>query len=190
MPEIKDEEKVEKIEKDEDVVEEEEEKEEEKPEEEEEDIDVEKITPEVRKERKEKAQSEEDDDEIDPDDQKMISKVVDEKVGGVVRDLENKIEVSNFLRSKPEFVKYEQVMLKYMSHPDYANIPVHNIAAIVASKDMMKLGAAKEREAQKKVNESKNPGNQVRKVEPDTKDWSTASKEDFEAQKAKIFNRN
>lgn len=172
----------------EEVEEEVEEKEEETPEEEEEEIDVEKYNPEVRKEKKEKDLPV-DDDEIDPDDQKRISKVVDEKIGSTVRELENKIEVSNFLRSKPEFVKYEQVMLKYMSHPDYANIPVHNIAAIVSSKDMMKIGAAKERAAQKTVEETKNPGTAVRKVEADVKDWYNASKEDFEAQKAKIFNR-
>lgn len=168
-------------------IEREEEVEEETPKEEEEDIDLEKITPEVRRQREVEAKEEEED--IDDEDKKRISKIVQKEVGGKLVEIENKAEVQAFVASKPEFAKYQGVILKYMAHPDYANIPVHNIAAIVASKDMMKIGAAKEREAQQKVASTKSPGNSVRKLEGGAKDWHSASKEDFEAQKAKVLGR-
>lgn len=159
-----------------------------KDEEEDVEIDLEKITPETRRQRQEEKKDEEE-EEIDPDDEKRINKIVDKKYGSKLTEIENKSEVQAFINSKPEFAKYEGVILKYMSHPDYSNIPVHNIAAIVASKDLIKIGAAKEREAQKKVAETKSPGTTVRKVDGGAKDWHTASKEDFEAQKAKVLGR-
>jgi len=159
----------------------------EKKEEGDDEIDLEKITPEVRRQREEKKEEEEED--IDEEDNKRITKIVNKQVGAKLSEIENKTEVQAFIAAKPEFAKYQGVILKYMSHPDYANIPVHNIAAIVASKDMMKIGAAKEREAQKKVAETKTPGTTVRKESGGKKDWHTASKEDFEAQKAKVLGR-
>lgn len=151
-------------------------------------IDLDKVTPETRRQREEKKEEEEE-DEIDPEDQKRISKIVDQKIGNKLTEIENKAEVQAFVAAKPEFSKYQGVILKYMSHPDYANIPVHNIAAIVASKDMMKIGAAKERAAQGKVDKTKSPGTTVRKQEGGGKDWHTASKEDFEAQRNKVLGR-
>jgi len=59
----------------------------------------------------------------------------------------------------------------------------------VAANEMMKIGAAKEREAQGKVDKTKSPGTTVRKTEGGNKDWHTASKEDFEAQRNKVLGR-
>lgn len=147
------------------------------------------IEPEVRRKAEEKSNKDEDEEEIDPEDQKRISKIVGKEVGSKVQELDNKMEVFQFVTSKPEFAKYQNNILKYMAHPAYANIPVHNIAAIVASKDMQKIGAAKERAAQNQVNTTKNPGTTIRKPAPGTKDWTTASKEDFDAQRAKVLGR-
>ena len=146
------------------------------------------IEPEVRR-KSDTTPPPEEEDEIDPEDQKRITKVVSKEVGAKVQELDNKMEVYQFVTAKPEFAKYQNQILKYMAHPAYANIPVHNIAAIVASKDLMKMGAAKERETQQKVNQTKNPGNTVRKPSGNTPDWKSASKEDFEAQKAKVLGR-
>ena len=151
-------------------------------------IDLDKITPEVRRARDEKKEESED-EEVDEEDSKRISKIVDKQVGTKMTEIENKMEVQAFVVVKPEFAKYQGVILKYMNHPDYANIPVHNIAAIVASKDLLKIGAAKEREAQKKVLETNSPGQTVRKTTGGQKDWHSASKEDFEAQKARVLGR-
>lgn len=150
---------------------------------------IEDVEPEVRRKAEEKSTPVDEDEEIDPEDQKRISKIVEKQVGSKLQEVENKMEVNAFVTSKPEFAKYQSQILKYMTHPAYANIPVHNIAAIVASKDLVKIGAAKEREAQAKVASTKNPGTTIRKPSGGSVDWKTASKEDFEAQKARVLGR-
>jgi len=157
-------------------------------------IDPDKIEIEERNKAKEIKEDKptEDDPEVDPDDEKAISKVVDRKLKAVqeqlkeVQALRDEAEVTAFIQAKPEFSKYKGAMLKYLAHPTYKNIPVHNIAAIVASKELQQLGAQKEREAQKKVAETKDKGSTVR--QPVGKvDWHTASKEDYQAQRARVF---
>jgi len=156
-----------------------------------EDVEPETRTPEQKKKEEKLPDIEE--DEVDPEDQKTIGKVVDAKMKPVsealkqLQRVKDEQEVDSFLRAKPEFGKYRDVMIKYVGHPAYANIPVHNIAAIVASKDLQKLGAVKEREAQKKVNETKETGNQVRKQTGGAVDWKSVSRTEFEEQKAKVL---
>jgi len=161
---------------------------------EEEKIDVEKLEPEVRgKKEEEKKKEEEEDGELAPEDEKTIGKVVSKKLKPVddltkeVQALKDEREVDAFLRVKPELEKYRDVALKYMAHPAYSNIPAHNIFAIVASKDLIRLGAEKEREAREKAEKTKDTGTQVRKPPMGETDWKTASKSDFEAQKAKVL---
>jgi len=132
------------------------------------------------------------DEEINPDDEKTITKVVDKRVDSLARELaatKDQVEVDSFIRANPEYEKYRGSMLKFIGHPAYRNIPVNNIAAIVASKDQQKIGAAKEREADKKAKDTQAGGSNARKQEGGKVDWSTASKEDLEAQKAKVFGR-
>jgi len=146
------------------------------------------IEPEVRSEKKkeEGKPGGDEDDEIDPDDEKTIGKVVKKQLTGVTAQLEkvqrltDEAEVTAFIQVKPEYGKYRGVILKYLAHPDYKNIPVHNIAAIVASKDLQKLGAQKEREAAQKAKDTQGGGSTARKAGGKT-DWHTASKEEFEA---------
>ena len=129
------------------------------------------------------------DDEIDPFDAKAIKKIVNKEIDPIRKEnqaLKDQIEVDSFITSKPEYAKYKPVILKYMQHDAYSQIPVHNIAAMVASKDLMSMGAQKEREAQRKVAETKSPGNSVRTTTTG-KDWHNAPKEDFDAQRTKVM---
>jgi hypothetical protein len=95
--------------------------------------------------------------------------------------------VDQFVAEKPEFAKYKPVILKYLQHPVYSKIPVKNIAAMVASNDLLKLGAKKEREAQAKADATKTGGQPVRKQGMGQVDWSKAPKEDFEAHKRRVL---
>lgn len=165
-------------------------------EEEEEEIDLDKIEPEVRGTKpKQEADPKkgDDDDEIDPDDEKTISKVVKKELGEVtealkqLNQLKDANEVDSLIRNAPEYSKYREVALKYMAHPAYANVPAKNIMAIVASNDLQKLGAQKEREAQKKAADTKGGGGQSRTPTTGKFDWSTASKEEFEAEKLRVM---
>lgn len=150
-------------------------------------IDPDKITIETREKGEEKIEYGED---IDPDDAKTIGTIVEKQTASVKKQLQDtadRLEVDSFVAEKPEFSKYKPVILKYLQHPVYSKIPIKNIAAMVAADDLVKLGAKKEREAQAKADSTKGGGNTIRKPEGGQKDWSTASKEEFEAQKRAVL---
>lgn len=151
-------------------------------------FDEESIDPEVKNYKPETPPTEEE-DEVDPEDQKRISKIVEKEVGGKVAQLQKQIAVDKYFGENPEFNKYRGAAEKYLNHPTYSNIPVKNIVAIVAANDMQKIGAAKERAAAKVVAETRVPGNNMRKTTPESFNWSTVSKEEFTAQKAKVLGR-
>ncbi|MBM3283169.1 hypothetical protein FJY90_02850 [Candidatus Gottesmanbacteria bacterium] len=135
-----------------------------------------------------------DEDEIDPDDERTIVRVVNKQMEALkgrfaeVDRLKDETEVDAFLRDNKDYTKYRAIILKYMTHPAYKNIPVGHIATIVSAKDQQRLGAQKERDAQKKAKETQSGGSPVRKPSKEF-NWSTATKEEFEAQKAKILGR-
>ena len=161
---------------------------EEKKEEEDKDIDLDDFTPETRIEE-EKKKDEKEDEDLDPDDEKTISKVVDKKLSPLQTQIQkqnNEIEANSYIVDNPEFAKYKPVILKYMTHSSYKNIPVKNIAAIVSANDMQKIGASKERVATKKAADTKSKGTQARKAKGGKTDWLTASKEDYEKKLAQV----
>lgn len=130
------------------------------------------------------------DDDLDPDDEKKISKVVKTQVSEAMKEVQaikDQNEVNSFIRQNPEYAKYEAVVLKYMGHEAYRNIPVKNIMAMVSSNDMMKIGAQKEREAAKKAKDTQGGGTQQRKPAGGKVDWKNATKEDFEAEKQRVL---
>src|SRR3990167_6194402 len=144
--------------------------------------------------KKEKGdERDEGDGEIDSDDEKAISKMVAKQIKPVqetlkrVQEMEDRAEVDSFIAVRPEFAKYRGVILKHVQHPSYANIPIHNIAAMVSAKDMQALGAAKEREAARKAAETKGGGQMQRKVTSGKTDWGKISSEDFAVQRAKVM---
>lgn len=152
-------------------------------------IDVEAIKIEIR----EKAKADEEIDygeDIDPDDVAVISKVVDAQTSGVkkiLQEAQDRAEIEEFIREKPEFAKYKPALEKYIKHPVYSQIPVKNIAVMVASDELMRLGAVKEREAQVKADSTKTGGNPVRRPQGGQTDWTRASKDEFESQKRKVL---
>lgn len=157
-------------------------------------LDPEKIEIETRKKPKAEGKSNEasddDDADIDPEDAKKIDRIVQKRLKeSGVEFTQNQIEVDSFIRSKPEYNRYRSVALKYMDHPDYKNIPVHNIMAIVAAKDMQALGAKKEREASMQSKNTQHKGSTNRQTSNKTYNWATASREEVEAKKAEVLGR-
>jgi len=129
-------------------------------------------------------------DDIDADDVKTIGTIVEKQTASVkkaLQDAQDRLEIDSFVQERPEFAKYKPVILKYLQHPVYSQIPVKNIAAMVASSDLVKLGAKREREAQAKVDATKSSGNPVRRADGGTTDWSKVSKDEFENQKRRIL---
>lgn len=179
--------------------------------EEEEDIDLDKIEPETKGKKVEKKEDittpkgkkdekDEEDEEIDPEDEKKISKVLQKHLTPLqerekereaeFQALKDEKEVDSLISAKPEYAKYRGAALKYMAHPAYANIPAHNIMAIVASKDLQSIGAKKEREAARAAKETQGNTSTTRKQPAGKIDWHNVSKDDFEAQKAKVLGRS
>jgi hypothetical protein len=129
------------------------------------------------------------DDDIDPEDEARIAKIVDKRFGPQLKEMQKKAETDAFFGAHPEYKKYRTATEKYMAHPTYSGVPIHNLVAIVSSKDAQKIGAAKERAAQRRVAETVVPGSSTRPVTPGKTNWHTAPKADFEAQKAKVLGR-
>ena len=114
------------------------------------------VEPEIRTPAQKKEEKTEE-EEINPDDEQVIKKVVEKRikpVADILQRVKDEQEVDAFLRVKPELSKYRDVIIKYVQHPAYANIPVYNIAAMVTAKDLQALGAEKEREAAKKAKDT------------------------------------
>ena len=130
------------------------------------------------------------DEELVAEDREAINKVTNEKIQPLAERLEYMETVSDidsFIGSKPEYVKYRNSMVKYATHSAYSNIPIHNIAAIVASKDLERLGAEKERNIQKEVSETQGFGKTIREEPGSQNDWSKATKEDIERKRQEVL---
>jgi hypothetical protein len=162
----------------------------------EEPIDPEKIEITTRGGKKiEPAKKDEEDDpdlaDMDPEDKKRIDKLIAKSVTPVQQQLQrqnDELEVNTFLLEHPEYGRYKGAILKYVSHPAYAQIPVKNIAAMVSADDMQKLGAQKERAAQQKIAETKNPGSGGKKPSGGV-DYRYAPKEEYQAKLAEVLGR-
>lgn len=154
---------------------------------------VDDIEPEVRNPVKTDTKDEKDKSEdIDPEDEVTIGRVVDKRLATVneklnqIEQIRNETEVNSFLQGNPEYSKYKNSILKHVAHPAYTNIPIGNIAAMIASKDQQKIGAQKERAAAAAAKATHKTGQTVRKTGGSV-DWSNMSQADFQAQKAKIL---
>jgi hypothetical protein len=151
--------------------------------------------PETRGVKEEKEDEPAEPEEVAPEDKETISKIVDEKLKSVsetlkdVQAIKDRQEVDALISSSPEYSPYKESILKYAAHPAYKNVPIKFIASALAAKDLQKVGAQKEREARKQTEETKGDGTQFRKPSEGKTDWRTVSKEDFEAQKAKVLGR-
>lgn len=132
-------------------------------------------------------------EDIDETDAKVFGSIVEKQTAGIKKQLQeaqDKMEVDSFIQEKPEFAKYKPVIMKYLQHPVYNKIPVENIASMVAAKDLMAIGAKKEREAQAKADSTKTGGSSSRTTESGATDWSKAPKEAFEEQRRRIMERH
>lgn len=128
-------------------------------------------------------------DEIDPDDAKTIGAVVEKQTASVkqrLQETQDRVEVDEYVADNPQFSKYKPVILKHMKHPAYSKIPVKNIAAMVASEDLMKMGAKAEREAQSKADSTKTKGTTVRKPAGGSMEWNKAPQDAVEDQIRKV----
>ncbi len=117
---------------------------------------------------------EEDDDDIDPVDKKVFDKMARKYIQplqeelaalkGNTGEIRHITETDNFIAENPEYKKYRAGILKVAKDPAYARVAISFIAAGIAAKDLKKIGAQMEREAQEKAKGTQNQGNQGNKI--------------------------
>ncbi len=123
-----------------------------------------------------KEDKKEDDSDLLPDDKDEIRRIAREEAQSVrdeiVSGSRDDQEVKSFITENPEYKDYESKITKYRKHEAYSKVPIENIAIIATKQDQQKIGAQKERDAQRKASESTTPGTSTRKANGGEKDWS------------------
>jgi hypothetical protein len=130
-----------------------------------------------------------DGDEIDPEDENLIAKVVDRKLKPLIDKQiaeEDENEINSFLKVNPEFEKYAGKVRKFAQHELRKNIPIESLFYEVAGKDLMKIGAEKERKATKEAKDTTAGGGNNRNNAGGSKDIWSMTPEEFTAEQARI----
>lgn len=148
-----------------------------------------------RKEEKiKKLQSQQDENEeenIDSADEELISKVIQRKLSPVIEPLldkainaEDDSEINSFIKDNPDFEQYKDKVRKYIIHPSRRHLPVEAIFFEVAGKDLLKLGADRQRKADEEANNNSTGGDTSRNM--GSRGVWEMTPEEFEAEKEKI----
>lgn len=119
--------------------------------------------------------------DINPDDEKIISAVVEKKIQEFKKQTAREREVSDFLRDNPEYKKYARAIERVVGDKRNNHLKVEFIASGLAAKDMMKIGADRAREDQEQIKEtSLNTGRSQRPKESKPVDYLSMTKDDFD----------
>ncbi len=101
----------------------------------------------------------EDDQGDDADDlsEEKIEKVISKRIAPLEEatrisvekslEAEDKAEAKEYVRLHPEFAPYQAKAEKFMKHPSRRQLPIESIFYEVAGKDLMKIGAARQKQA-------------------------------------------
>ncbi|MCF7898932.1 MAG: hypothetical protein K9L31_03205 [Candidatus Pacebacteria bacterium] len=131
-----------------------------------------------------------DDDSSDDkdEDKEFITNVVAEKFKPLFEKQiaeEDDIEIKKFISENPDFKNYESKARKYISHPSRRNLPIESIFYEVAGKDLMKLGAERQRQADEEARQTQAGGGSNRGESTERNIWDLTP-EEFEAQKNEL----
>lgn len=134
-----------------------------------------------------------DDDEVDPEDEELISKVVERKFKPVLDKIaasEEEQEAKAFFEENPEFKAHETKILKWWKDPSRRHLPISTVALeAVGYKNLIKLGAQKEREAADKAKKTASAGANATKTDSGKKDVWGMSKNDFAAKREEVLRK-
>ena len=128
---------------------------------------------------------------IDSHDEELISKVIQKKLSPVIEPLldkainaEDETEIASFLKDNPDFEPYKDKVRKYIVHPSRRHLPVEALFFEVAGKDLLKLGADRQRKADEEANNNSTGGDTSRNI--GSKSAWDMTPEEFEAKKEEI----
>jgi hypothetical protein len=139
-----------------------------------------------------------DDTEPDPEDVKVIEKVVAKIVGPIKAKAEAQ-QIETDLQSEfgkhPEYKPYEKQIRAFVTHPNRIGfiqngLPVSSVVIEAIAPYLQKIGAQKERDAAAAAASSQGGGNSVRPAGGgQIKDWGKATAEEVAAKKAEVLGR-
>lgn len=134
------------------------------------------------------------DDEINPEDEKIVSKVVEEKFGKELATLKahnqkaqeraDQEALDTLLKNEPEYEPYRTKIEKWSKAEGYKHLPIEVVAVAACAKHLKKIGAKQEKRLAKEANDSRSGGGTTRTNEP--KDYESMSDEEFEKEKHKV----
>lgn len=139
-----------------------------------------------------------DDDDLDPEDERKLGKLVDKRLAPALQQVNEQrtaTAVDSFIRdiatSVPSAAKYRDAMLQTSKIPGYQNLSPKELFRICAGDELMRIGAQKERAAAAKAKgtQTQNSSGGRPATSGGQRDWGSASKEDFEAEKARVLGR-
>lgn len=135
-----------------------------------------------------------DDDDLAPEDTELIDRAIEKRLKPLAEKLEmdeDKSALDQFFADakNASFKPYEKKIRAWSVHPSRRNLPIRTIAYEVAGDDLMRMGAAKGKEADTKAKKDQAGGGSDRQ-EPRGADavWGMSSK-DFEAQQEAVRRR-
>lgn len=114
------------------------------------------------------------DDDIAPEDEAMISKVVAKRFAPIIDKslaADDDKEVTEFVKTNPDFKPYEAKARRFMNHPSRRSLPIEAIFYEVAGKDLIKIGAERQKAADEKAKASQTGGGSNRAGEGAKNVW-------------------
>lgn len=129
-----------------------------------------------------------DDDEIAPEDEELITKVVAKKFAPIIDKslaADDEQEIQDFLKTNPDFKPFEAKVRRFMQHPSRRALPIKSIFYEVAGDKLLKIGAERAKQADKKAKDSQTGGGSNRGGEADQNVWDLTP-EQFAQKQEKI----
>lgn len=101
-------------------------------------------------------------------------------------EAEDAQEVAKFLEEFPDFKPFEAKAKRWMQHPSRRHLPVEDIFFAIAGRNMVKMGAERERKAREKAAASQSGGGSSRTDGQKPKTAWDMTQDEFEAEKLKV----
>jgi len=128
-----------------------------------------------------------DDDEIVPDDEAIISKVLDKKLSPFTQQLQNQkteTDLAAILAQNPEYKPYEARIRRWVAHPNRAGLikqglPVKAVVTEALSPYLQKIGADKAKKADDKARMDNVDGTTTTPTTGKLPDFSKMNAEEF-----------
>ena len=143
-----------------------------------------------RERREEKAKEEGADDDVTPEDEELVTKVIDKKYGGAFEALQEKelqAELGTFVQTNPEFEPFKAKIEKWAKHPTYSGLPIEQVAHAACGQALLKIGADKARKADAEAKGAGTGGNTDRRPDGTAKKpiWDMTDAE-FKAEEDRV----